>query len=147
MIQLPLWRLTNKFPSFYDTESGSSIEMTAKVYGAMRELIDEYNKFVSDINIELSKFEADITKDNCEFKNSITEIVENHIKCVDMKMNTFTRETNMMIDEAVKYMKTNITATTIAIINKALADGSISVGLVYNPTSEEINLITQGGVE
>lgn len=136
MRQLPEWRLTNRFPAFFDTESGSSIQMTAKVYGAMRELIDEYNKFVETINADINSFENDITKSNSEFKTNICNTLENYIKSIDM-----------IIDEAVGYMKTNINATAREIIEDKIENGDITVGVEYNEETEEINIIMKEGNE
>lgn len=40
---MPNWCVTDKQPAFYDTESATAIEQTARVYGKMEELIDSYN--------------------------------------------------------------------------------------------------------
>ena len=45
------------------------------------------------------------------------------------------------IDDAVKYMKDNIYATTTEIINQAIIDGSITVGITYDPVTEELDII------
>lgn len=50
MERLPHWVLTNKFPALFDSESATVIEQTARVYGAMQALIDEYNTFVDEMN-------------------------------------------------------------------------------------------------
>lgn len=56
MKMLPLWVLPPTLPSVYDSESFTSLEMTAKVYGAMRELIKEYNEFATSLNANINKF-------------------------------------------------------------------------------------------
>lgn len=40
---MPNWCITDKHPAFYDTESATAIEQTAKLYGAMQNLIDTFN--------------------------------------------------------------------------------------------------------
>ena len=47
---LPDWIFTNPRPSIYDTDSGTAIEMVAKVYGAMKDLQENYNLFTEEIN-------------------------------------------------------------------------------------------------
>lgn len=56
MKMLPLWVLPPTLPSVYDAESATALEMTAKVYGAMRELISEYNTFAATLNANIQKF-------------------------------------------------------------------------------------------
>lgn len=45
------------------------------------------------------------------------------------------------IDDAVDYMKDNIYETTTEIINQAIIDGSINVGITYDAVTEELNII------
>lgn len=45
------------------------------------------------------------------------------------------------IDDAVKYMKDNIYQTTSEIINQAIIDGSINVGVTYTAADERIDII------
>ena len=45
------------------------------------------------------------------------------------------------IDAAVIYMKDNIYATTTEIINQAIIDGTITVGITYDPVTEELDII------
>ena len=45
------------------------------------------------------------------------------------------------IDDAVIYMTENIYQTTTEIINQAIADGDITVGITYDPLTEELDII------
>ena len=45
MNNLPIWNYPGTLPAFQDTESLTALEATAKVYAAMRKLIEEYNEF------------------------------------------------------------------------------------------------------
>lgn len=45
------------------------------------------------------------------------------------------------IDDAVEYMKDNIYETTTEIINQAIIDGSINVGITYDALTEELDII------
>ena len=84
---LPEWVLTGKSPAFYDTESGSAIEQTAKVYGAMRELIEAYNNFEEAVKESNTEFANSVIAGNESFQKCITNLVENYIKMVDDKLN------------------------------------------------------------
>lgn len=100
MQRLPHWLINNKFPAVYDTESATAIEQTAKVYGAMQTLIDEYNKFVDDLNANISSFETSTNKNIEDFKECITTTMRNYIETLDVK-----------VDSAVDYMKVNLRET------------------------------------
>lgn len=44
-------------------------------------------------------------------------------------------------DEAIDYMTDNIYETTTEIINQAIIDGSINVGITYDAVTEELDII------
>lgn len=120
---LPNWYMTNKStPAFYDLESGSCIEQTAKVYQAMQDIQKEYTKFSTDINQAIKDYETGLTTDFECFKQTIVEIVENHIKCVDVRISHHDKQ----IDEAVKAMTTNLAETVHAEVERMEQDGVLS---------------------
>lgn len=83
---LPKWVLTDKYPAFYDTESVTAIEMVAKLYGSMQELITDYNKFVDEVNQAIKDFEDGMIASFEEFKTCVMSLMENYIASVDMKI-------------------------------------------------------------
>lgn len=135
MQKLPHWILPEKFPALYDSESATTIEMTAKVYGAMQALIDDYNRMVTDINAEIVKFESDVNANVDDFKKCIVEMMEN-----------FTQSMQCKIDDAYYYMKNNIELTATNVINEALENGTITVVENYDPNSEALEIIAKGVV-
>lgn len=135
MQRLPHWLITNKFPALYDTESATVIEQTAKVYGAMNALIDEYNKFVDSVNAEIESLERSTNANIEDFKSCMTEIMSNFIE-----------SSNMRIDEAIYFMKDNIETTATSIINEALNNGVITIREDYDPNSESLNMVAEGSV-
>lgn len=118
---LPKWTLTDRFPAFYDTESGSTIEQTARVYGAMQTLIQEYNTFVEEINSRITGFEGETKEEVEQFKTCITELVHNFIHCIESKID----KQDVVIGDAVAYMKTNLVKTTNEAVAKLAEDGDI----------------------
>lgn len=59
--------------------------------------------------------------------------------------NEYTEETDAKIDEAIAYMKTNLTETVSALFEKALDDGDITASLIsnYDTTNESLTLSIQ----
>lgn len=51
------------------------------------------------------------------------------------------KELSDKVDDAVLYMKNNIYQTTSEIINQAIIDGSINVGVTYTAPDERIDII------
>lgn len=51
------------------------------------------------------------------------------------------KELSDKVDDAVIYMKDNIYQTTTEIINQAIIDGSINVGITYTAADERIDII------
>ena len=83
---LPKWVLVNKFPAFYETESLTAVEQTARLYGKMNELIESYNKYVEEINKSISDLETEKHADVQEFICRISCLTDNYINTVDMKI-------------------------------------------------------------
>ena len=142
MFLLPHWVLSDKFPAFYDSMSGSGIEQTAKVYGAMREFIKDYNDFVEKFNKSLEEFELKTDAEQECFKKCITQLIETYIKSIDIAVD----KQNLEISNAVSYMKDNIQTATLEMLNAALAAGTLKVVESYNEQTESLNLIVTGEV-
>ena len=104
MKRLPKWCITDKFPALYDTESATAIEQTAKLYGAISELIDEYNNWVDKINAQIEAFENAMEKDYEVFKVAMRQEFQDFIDIVDLKMQAQDKD----IADAINYMKTNL---------------------------------------
>ena len=92
---LPKWILTNPAPALYDAESGTAIEMVAKVYGAMNTLISEFNKMVDDVNSQIIKHKNSTEIDIDSFKTCVTSTIENYIKSIENKTD---RDKNIRIN-------------------------------------------------
>lgn len=143
MRELPKWVLTNPFPAFFDGESGSAIEQTAKVYGAMQELIGEHNQFMNDLQKQIDDFENGTTKEFECFKKCVTQLIENHVKAVDERL----IQQDLKIVDAMNYMKDHIEETTEKLVNEGIESGRFDVAVSYNEETESLDFITTGGVQ
>ena len=86
MINLPEWRLTNPFPAFYDSESGSAIEQTAKVYKAMQELIKEYNTFSEGVTKAINDHDNEIAEKLELFELEFSQKFQDFIDTVELEI-------------------------------------------------------------
>lgn len=133
---LPHWVLTDLQPAFYDVESGTSLQQTAKMYGKVQELIDLYNEFVTKVNKYIKDFEDGIIVDFEEFRNCIIKVMNDYIETIDTKINL----QDAKINDAIEYMKDNIISTVTTLFNDAILNGDIIVNVVYNSETEEITI-------
>jgi hypothetical protein len=142
---LPHWVLTDLQPAFYDVESGTTLQQTAKMYGKMQELIDLYNEFVTKVNKYIKDFEDGIITDFEEFRICIIVTMNQYIETIDTKINL----QDTKIQDAIDYMKDNLISTVTDLFNQALLNGDIRASLVetYDPLTEELTLsiVAEGG--
>lgn len=122
---LPKWVLPPTLPSVYDCESFTALEMVSKLYGAVNELINEYNKTVEQVNgfqneekAAREKFETDLTKVirefMCEMRNGAGETTKKMVK--------------EMID------------------NGEIVVNDTVVNVEYDATTEAMNIVVSGGI-
>lgn len=134
---LPHWVLTDTLPAFYDCESATAIQQTAKLYGKIQELITIYNDFVRDVNRYITEFEEGIIKDfNC-FQNCVIKTMNDYIESIDTKIELQDNK----IQEAIDYMKNNLVSTVTTLFNQAITSGDITANLLENYDSDDESLV------
>ena len=47
---LPKWSIPDLHPAFFDTESATAIEMVAKLYGKIKEIVEGFNDFTEEFH-------------------------------------------------------------------------------------------------
>ena len=139
---LPKWVLTNKFPSVYDSEAKTVLEQTARIYGAMNDLITEYNAFADRTNQLITEFTASATQNQEQFEIAMRQEFQDFIDVIEIKV----QQQQTEIDNAVSYMQDNIISTTSKIINDGIAKGSIVINVAYDPDNENLNIVANGSV-
>lgn len=142
MRKLPKWVILSKFPALYDLESATVIEMTAKIYGAMGDMIDEYNKFAESVNASIKAFENGMTTDYEEFTVGLRQEFQDFIDVVETKI----QEQNVYINDTMTYVKNNMYTIASNAINDAIQAGTIHVSDYYDEETESYNIIITGGV-
>lgn len=134
---LPFWVLTDLQPAFYDSESGTVLQQLSRIYPKIQEVIDSYNDFVREVNRYIDEFENGIITDfNC-FKNCIIKTMNDYIESIEMKIDL----QDEVIENAVNYMKDNLTQTITNLFNEALTNGDIVASLNINYTSNTESLV------
>ena len=119
------WFLTDKKPAFYDCESGTSIEQTARVYKAMQELITEYNSWVEKSNKIIADFTASATKNQEVFETALRQEFQDFINVVDLK-----------VLELEQYVKVNLSTEIRKLWDEMAETGEIQE--MFNKTLETI---------
>lgn len=137
---LPRWVLTSRRPAFYDTESLSAIEMVAKLYGAMRELQEDYNSYTEELTKTINDFTDEMNTDMNGFKAHIDGVMHDYIEMIDEKI----KLQDSVIADAVKYMKNNIVETTSNLIAELSQSGQIlgTLQSVYDEETESLEIST-----
>jgi hypothetical protein len=133
---LPRWCITHQGPAFYDTESATAVEQTAKVYGAMQELINEYNEFVSKIETEINDFEASTNKNYDEFTTRITKIIHDYIKMIDEKI----KLQDVKINESIVFIKDNLEVSIKTILEEMSTNGELDSIILSSLSSIESSI-------
>lgn len=123
---LPHWCLQDLRPAFYDTESATAIGQTAKLYGAMNKLIESYNAWIDEVNKTITEFNNETDQDIECFKRAITELCNNYIATMDMKIDHQDRK----IEETIVYMKENIYVTVKTIIDEMKESGELDEAIL-----------------
>lgn len=121
---LPNWVLANKYPAIHDYESLTVVEQTARIYGAMNALIEEFNNLADRAN-NFAESEQEARK---EFELQITKVMNEFRCCME------------------QYMKLNLEGTAEKLLNEAITAGNISITEVYDPVTESLNMIIGGEV-
>lgn len=123
---LPRWVLTNPLPAFYEIESTTSVQMTAKLYKYIQGFTDDYNKFAEEINKAISDHINEVNADQECFEAKITKIIHDYIITIDSKIEHQDRE----IQEAIVYIKDNLEASIVTVINEMKENGELSEEII-----------------
>lgn len=117
--QLPHWIVADTLPAFYETEGATAIQMVAKLYNQVNDLITAYNSLIDTY----TQFENDVNDELADMNDDMSQMRTD-------------------IDEAIDYMKTHLVETLTQLFQQAIDDGLIQVGLItdYDETDESLDL-------
>lgn len=128
MNQLPNWVIVNPRPAVHDYESVTAIEMVAKLYGAMQQLIDECNKLEGTFT-EFAKSEEEKRTD---FETDAEQVMREFVCKVE-------QDVQSIRDEVAKNMLEVERVVTEQIVN-AIAAGTIEITQSYDASTEALKI-------
>lgn len=76
---LPPWVETNIQPAFYDKESGSVLQQTARMYAKVQQITRLFNEFSEDVSNEINNFENDTNTEIERFEGVVNATVKEYI--------------------------------------------------------------------
>lgn len=85
---LPPWVETGLQPAFYDLESGTVLQQTARMYAKVRELTEAFNTFTTNVTKEINSFESsvnDTIADYIEQFNQLHDYVDDYFENLDVQ--------------------------------------------------------------
>lgn len=128
--KLPKWVVANKYPAFFDMESMTAIEQTARLYGAVQDLIESFNTFVSLVDSDLTNFNEEYQHNNEVHEVSIRQLIQDFFDSVE----TALQLQNSKISNIENTFGKNIENA----INKAIRNGSLNIALSHNENTEQL---------
>lgn len=82
---LPHWAVSDSQPGFYDTESKTVVEQTAKLYKAIQDAIDVINNFCDDTEKTMNDFQGNTNQDIKEFKIAMEQKFRDFTETLNLK--------------------------------------------------------------
>lgn len=84
---LPPWVETGIQPAFYDKESGTVLQQTARMYARVNMLIRMFNKLSKNTKDEVERFEGNVNDEIETFERNVNETVADYIERFDTLYN------------------------------------------------------------
>lgn len=130
--KLPKWVVANKYPAFYDMESMTAIEQTARLYGAVQDLIESFNTFVSLVDSDLSSFSEEYKHNNEVHEVSIRQLIQDFFDSVETAL--------QLQNSKIASVENSLTVNIGRAVANEIEKGNINVALLYNESGENLNI-------
>ena len=85
---LPPWAETGLQPAFYDVESGTVLQQTARMYAKVQQLTRLFNELSTEVKTEVENFEASVNETVQEYIEKFTELkdfVDDYFENLDVQ--------------------------------------------------------------
>lgn len=132
---MPKLVLTGTNPAFYDMDSKTAVEQTAKLYAKVQEIIDACNDFSDALQKEVDDFTSNQSYDYENYKNGLNKIMHEFIHSIDTK-----------VDTAVHYMTENLSGA-VESMSSELIESLVNEKVGESLGSYETRLTTLENVE
>ena len=140
---LPPWVETGLQPAFYDMESGTVLQQTARMYAKVQQLTRLFNELSEETKTEVENFEHSVNETVSEYIEKFTQLkdfVEDYFDNLDVQEEINNKLDAMVEDGTLqeiidKYLQPNVTWTfdTVAdmVASNNLIDGTYAKTLGY----------------
>lgn len=98
---LPPWVETGLQPAFYDLESGTVLQQTARMYAKVRELNEAFNTFSTNVTNEINQFEQDTNDEIERFENATNDEIERFEGATNDEIERFEGVVNDTVEEYI----------------------------------------------
>ena len=98
---LPPWVETGLQPAFYDLESGTVLQQTARMYAKVRELTTAFNQFSEDVSTEINNFEHETNTEIERFENATNDEIERFENATNDEIERFEGVINDTVEEYI----------------------------------------------
>ena len=136
---LPRWVLPS-VSSIYDLESTTISEMVPKLYGVIKNLVEDYNKLVDEINEEIRSFTGSTNEEIANFKQSIEERLKCKFEDLDAKLAQIRLDmkqyTDTTLARALDVFGVTVKATGEDLILTDATDEEIRALSIYGKTTQ-----------
>ena len=99
---LPPWVETGLQPAFYDMESGTVLQQTARMYAKVQQLTRLFNEFSEDVSNEVNNFEHDTNTEIEHFEQATNTEIERFEQATNTEIERFEGVVNDTVAEYIE---------------------------------------------
>lgn len=100
---LPPWVETGLQPAFYDLESGTVLQQTARMYAKVNEIATGYSTFTTNVTNEINQFEQDTNDEIERFEQATNDEIERFEGVVNDTVEEYIKKFNDLHDYVEDY--------------------------------------------
>ena len=144
---LPPWVETCLQPAFYDLESGTVLQQTARMWAKMRELGVAFNTFTENVTTEVNNFEASVNETVSEYIEKFTELknfVEDYFENLDVQEEIDHKLDEMVEDGTLQEIIINYLQTKAMLVFDTVADMKLATNLMAGSYTRTLGFYSAG---
>ena len=144
---LPPWVETGLQPAFYDKESGTVLQQTARMYAKVNELTAGFNTFTTDITEQQNQFEHDVNETVTEYVEKFNELynyVHDYFDNLDVQEEVNNKLDEMVEDGVLQEIITTYIQSNVAWTFDTVADMKLATNLVNGSYARTLGFYSIG---